>query len=133
MAALSRMVRRPVVGAAAAEAAARAGTQSTADSRPEFVESSTDVETRLAPADVFTERALDRSLTAPHRALARARTILMLAAGMVVSAVARQVGRGRRIVRKWGVRFTRNGGGPAEPASHRSTRSLFPPKSPRTS
>jgi hypothetical protein len=48
---------------------------------------------------------LDRSLTAAHRAVVRARTILLLAAGLSVSAVARQVGRGRRIVRKWGVRF----------------------------
>jgi hypothetical protein len=48
---------------------------------------------------------LDRSLTSPHRAVVRARTILLLAAGIPVSAVAREVGRGRRIVRKWGVRF----------------------------
>ncbi len=48
---------------------------------------------------------LDRSLTAPHRMVVRARTILLLAGGMSVSAVARQVGRGRRIVRKWGVRL----------------------------
>ena|SRR5579884_3006735 len=48
---------------------------------------------------------LGRSLTAPHRAVVRARTILLLAAGKSVSAVAREVGRGRRIVRKWGERF----------------------------
>jgi len=48
---------------------------------------------------------LDRSLTAAHRAVVRARTILLLAADLSVSAVARQVGRGRRIVRKWGERF----------------------------
>jgi hypothetical protein len=48
---------------------------------------------------------LDRSLVAPHRAVVRARTILLLAAGMTVSAVAKQVGAGRRIVRKWGERF----------------------------
>lgn len=48
---------------------------------------------------------LGHALTAPHRAVVRARTILLLAAGMSVSAVARQVGRGRRIVRKWAVRF----------------------------
>jgi hypothetical protein len=37
---------------------------------------------------------------APHRAVVRARTILVLATGMPLSAVAREVGRGRRIVRK---------------------------------
>jgi hypothetical protein len=52
---------------------------------------------------------LARSQVAPHRAVVRARTILLLAAGMPVSAVACQVGRGRRIVRKWGVRFQRMG------------------------
>jgi hypothetical protein len=48
---------------------------------------------------------LDRSLVGSHRAVVRARTILLLAAGLSVSAVARQVHRGRRIVRKWAIRF----------------------------
>jgi transposase-like protein len=48
---------------------------------------------------------LSRSHVAAHRAVVRARTILLLGAGETVSAVARQVGRGRRIVRKWGARF----------------------------
>lgn len=48
---------------------------------------------------------LTRSQVEPHGAVVRAQTILLLAAGTPVSAVARQVGRGRRLVRKWGVRF----------------------------
>ena len=48
---------------------------------------------------------LARSQVAPHGAVVRAQSILLLAAGLSVSAVAGQVGRGRRIVRKWGVRF----------------------------
>ncbi len=48
---------------------------------------------------------LSRSLVEPHRAVERARTVLLLAGGASVSEVARRVGRGRRIVRKWGVRF----------------------------
>jgi putative transposase len=50
---------------------------------------------------------LTRSQVAPHRAVVRAQTILLLATGTPVSAVARRVGRGRRIVRKWGERFQR--------------------------
>lgn len=50
---------------------------------------------------------LTRSHVAAHGAVVRAQTILLLAAGTPVSVVARQVGRGRRIVRKWGVRLQR--------------------------
>ena len=48
---------------------------------------------------------LERSQAVAHREVVRARTILLLAKGLSVSSVARQVGRGRRIVRKWGERF----------------------------
>ena len=65
----------------------------------------TDLRIELADEERQDLQRLDRSLIAPHRAVVRARTILWLATGMTVSAVARQVGRGRRIVRKWGVRF----------------------------
>jgi winged helix-turn helix protein len=65
----------------------------------------TDLEIELNEQERQELERLDRSLTASHRAVIRARTILRLAAGMPVSAVAREVGRGRRIVRKWGVRF----------------------------
>ena len=48
-----------------------------------------------------------RSLAMPHRDVVRAQTILLLANGMSVSAVGRQVGRARRIVCKWAGRFNR--------------------------
>jgi hypothetical protein len=63
----------------------------------------TDLRIELADEERQDLQRLDRSLIAPHRAVVRARTILWLATGLTVSAVARQVGRGRRIVRKWGV------------------------------
>jgi transposase-like protein len=65
----------------------------------------TDLRIELTDEEKQELARVDRSLIAPHRAVLRARTILLLAAGLSVSAVARQVGRGRRIVRKWGVRF----------------------------
>jgi hypothetical protein len=67
----------------------------------------TDLEIELSLEERQELERLGRSLVASHRAVMRARTILLLAAGMSVSAVARQVGRGRRIVRKWAVRFQR--------------------------
>jgi hypothetical protein len=48
-----------------------------------------------------------RGLALPHRAVVRAQVILAFAAGKSVSAIARQVGRQRRIVRKWAERFVR--------------------------
>ena len=42
---------------------------------------------------------------ASYRDVIRAQTILLLAEGKTISAVARCVGRQRRIVRKWAVRF----------------------------
>src|SRR5258708_638231 len=48
-----------------------------------------------------------RSQTAAVRDVVRAETILALAEDKSVSAVARQVRRTRRIVRKWGLRFQR--------------------------
>jgi Winged helix-turn helix len=48
-----------------------------------------------------------RSLTLAHRDVVRAQTILLLAEGLSVSAVGRQVGRARRIVCKWADRFIR--------------------------
>ena len=46
-----------------------------------------------------------RSLSEPHRSVVRAKLILLLETGLSVSAVARQVGRRRRIVERWGQRF----------------------------
>ncbi len=48
-----------------------------------------------------------RAFAMPHRDVVRAQAILGLASGMSVSAVGRQVGLARRIVCKWGDRFTR--------------------------
>jgi transposase-like protein len=52
-------------------------------------------------------RHMARAHCLPHRAVVRAQAILALADGKTVSAVARQVGRQRRIVRKWAERFVR--------------------------
>lgn len=76
---------------------------------------------------------LDRSLVAPHRAVVRARTILLLAAGMPVSAVARRVGRERRIVRKWGVRFQEKRLRGLEDLGGRGPRARFSPRGRGTS
>jgi transposase len=72
---------------------------------------------------------LDRSQVAPHRAVVRARTILLLAAGMTVSAVAREVGRGRRIVRKWGERFQKKRLRGLEDLDGRGPKARFSPRS----
>jgi hypothetical protein len=44
---------------------------------------------------------LARSYAAPHRSVVRAQTILELARGQSISAVSRELGRDRKIVRKW--------------------------------
>ena len=76
---------------------------------------------------------LERSLVAPHRAVMRARTILLLAAGMPVSAVAREVGRGRRIVRKWAVRFQKKRLRGLEDLTGRGRQARFSPRGSGTS
>jgi winged helix-turn helix protein len=48
---------------------------------------------------------LSRGLIAPHRQVVRAKVILGIAAGKNLTAIARELGRQRRIVRKWGERF----------------------------
>jgi Winged helix-turn helix len=48
-----------------------------------------------------------RAESLPHRAVVRARVVLGLVDGGSVSAIARQVCRQRRIVRKWADRFGR--------------------------
>jgi hypothetical protein len=52
------------------------------------------------------ERA-SRGHCTPHRDVVRATVILRLATGQTVSAVGREVGMERRIVRKWADRFQR--------------------------
>lgn len=46
-----------------------------------------------------------RAYCAAHREVVRAKVILRLAEGHTVSAIGREVGLERRIVRKWGERF----------------------------
>src|SRR5579871_6406242 len=60
---------------------------------------------KLTPDEKDELERLARSQTAPHRAVARAKTSLWLADDYTVSMVARLVGRQRRIVRKWAWRF----------------------------
>jgi hypothetical protein len=48
-----------------------------------------------------------RSFAVAHRDVVRARTVLLLADGMSLSAVGRKVGLARRIVHKWADRFVR--------------------------
>jgi transposase-like protein len=50
---------------------------------------------------------LARSYAVPHRSVVRAKIILLLARGRSVSAVSREVGCERKIVRKWAKRFQR--------------------------
>lgn len=76
---------------------------------------------------------LDRSQTAEHRAVVRARTILLLATGKTVSEVARSVGRGRRIVRKWGERFEKKRLRGLEDLDGRGPKARFSPRSQRVS
>jgi transposase-like protein len=51
--------------------------------------------------------ARTRSHVMAHRDVLRARIVLLLADGCSVSSVARQVGKTRMIVRKWGERFVK--------------------------
>lgn len=75
---------------------------------------------------VLEQRA--RSTKAPYRSVLRASVILLLAALMSISEVARQVGLRRRIVRKWQLRFEdeRLAGLEDRPRSGRPAR--FPPR-----
>ena len=93
----------------------------------------TDLRIELSEEERQELERLGHSLVSPHRAVVRAQTILLLAEGMSVSAVSRQVGRGRRIVRKWGERFQRKRlGGLLD--LHRSGRpARFSPRSGRAS
>lgn len=51
--------------------------------------------------------ARTRSQTMAHRDVLRATIVLLLADGQSVSAIARQVSKQRKIVRKWGERFVK--------------------------
>ena len=60
---------------------------------------------KLTPEEKLVLEHVARSLTAAYRDVVRAKTILLLTQDYTVSAVARLVGRQRRIVRKWAERF----------------------------
>jgi hypothetical protein len=67
----------------------------------------TPIKIELTSDERETLERVARSSAVPHRDVVRAQTILLLAKGMSVSAVGRQVGRARRIVCKWADRFIR--------------------------
>ena len=68
-----------------------------------------------------------RSYAVAHRDVVRAQTVLSLADGMSVSAVARRVGLERRIVCKWANRFTREGIGGLDDAPRSGRPPRFSP------
>jgi predicted transcriptional regulator len=70
-----------------------------------------------------------RALSAPYRAVVRAKVILLLAAGKTVSAVAREVGRQRKHVRKWALRFERKRLRGLEDAARSGRPARFSPRS----
>jgi hypothetical protein len=89
----------------------------------------TDLRIELTEKEREELERMGRSLVLPHRAVERARTILLLAAGESVSAVARRVGRGRRIVRKWAVRFQKKRLRGLEDLAGRGRQARFSPRS----
>ena len=89
----------------------------------------TDVRIELTEEEREELERMSRSLVAPHRMVERSRIILLLAAGESVSAVARRVGHGRRIVRKWGVRFEKKRLRGLRDLSGRGRQARFSPRS----
>jgi hypothetical protein len=61
----------------------------------------------LTPEERTELEARTRSQRMAHRDVLRARIVLLLADGCSVSSVGRQVGKTRKIVRKWGERFVK--------------------------
>jgi hypothetical protein len=93
----------------------------------------TDIRIELSTEERQELERLSRSLVVAHRMVERARTILLLASGASVSAVARQVGRGRRIVRKWGARFQKKRLRGLEDLAGRGRQARFSPRGGRAS
>ena len=71
--------------------------------------------------------ARTRSHVMAHRDVIRARVILLLADGDSVSSVARQAGRTRKIIRKWGERFVKKGLEGLHDKTGRGRAPVFPP------
>jgi transposase-like protein len=61
----------------------------------------------LTPDEQRELAARARSQRMAHRDVLRAKIVLLLAEGCSVSSVARQVGKTRKIIRKWGERFVK--------------------------
>jgi len=71
------------------------------------VVNTTPIRIELTPAERGELSARTRGQRMAHRDVIRARIVLMLADGQSVSSIARQVGKTRKIVRKWGERFVK--------------------------
>lgn len=67
----------------------------------------TPIRIELTPAERTELSARTRGQRMAHRDVVRARMVLLLADGDSVSSVARQVGKTRKVVRKWGERFVK--------------------------
>lgn len=65
----------------------------------------TDLQVSLSGEERVKLEAMSRAYSGSHGEVVRARIVLLLAAGTAVSAIAREVKVGRRIVHKWGERF----------------------------
>jgi hypothetical protein len=61
----------------------------------------------LTPEERAELSARTRSQTMAHRDVLRAKIVLLLSDGCSVSSIARQVGKTRKIIRKWGERFVK--------------------------
>ena len=65
----------------------------------------TPIQIELSEEERLVLTRLSRSQTAPHRAVVRATSVLLLADGHSLSSIALKVGRQRSIVRTWAQRF----------------------------
>jgi hypothetical protein len=67
----------------------------------------TAIRIELTPAERTELSARVRAQRMAHREVVRARIVVLLADGHSLSSIARQVGKTRKIVRKWGERFVK--------------------------
>ena len=67
----------------------------------------TPIQIELTGAERSELESRSRGLRAAHRDVIRARMILLVADGRTLSSIARQVGKQRKIVRKWAERFSK--------------------------
>jgi transposase-like protein len=83
----------------------------------------------LSAAERAELSARTRGQRTAHRDVVRARIVLLLADGDSVSSVARQVGKTRKIVRKWGERFVKKRLGGLQDKAGRGRVPVFSPDS----